>query len=95
MVAREFQSYTSKRSLDFVNAVDVVDAAEEPKREKKRKISIENQEYRFLISSVHRNIPSLPHYASNVGMGATLKCEISAWWLGNFSPILLSGVWIS
>jgi hypothetical protein len=26
MVAREFQSYTSKRSVDFVNAVDVVDA---------------------------------------------------------------------
>ncbi len=40
MVAREFQSYTSKRSVDFVNAVDVVDAAEEPKREKKRKISL-------------------------------------------------------
>jgi hypothetical protein len=31
MVAREFQSYTSKRSVDFVNAVDVVDAAEEPR----------------------------------------------------------------
>ena len=32
MVAREFQSYNFKRSVGFVNAVDVVDAAEEPKR---------------------------------------------------------------
>ena len=33
MVAREFQSYTFKRSsVDFVNTVDVVDAAEEPRR---------------------------------------------------------------
>ena len=32
MVAREFQSYTSKRSVEFVNAVDVVDAAEQPRR---------------------------------------------------------------
>jgi hypothetical protein len=29
MVVREFQSYFSKRSDDFVNAVDVEDAAEE------------------------------------------------------------------
>ncbi len=28
MVAREFQSYTSKRSVDIAYAVDVVDAAE-------------------------------------------------------------------
>ena len=51
MVAREFQSYTSKRSVDFVNAVDVVDEAEQPrsrrggqdvvaKREKKRRKKI-------------------------------------------------------
>ena len=32
VVAREFQSYTSKRSDDFVNAVNVVDAAEQPGR---------------------------------------------------------------
>ena len=32
MVAREFKSYTSKRSDDFVNAVNVVDAAEQPRR---------------------------------------------------------------
>jgi hypothetical protein len=32
MVAREFQSYTFKRSVDFMNTVDVVDAAEEPRR---------------------------------------------------------------
>ena len=30
MVARKFQSYTSKQSVDIVNAVDVVDAAEQP-----------------------------------------------------------------
>ena len=29
MVARKFQSYTFKRSVDFVNTVDVVDAVEE------------------------------------------------------------------
>ncbi len=29
MVAREFQSYAFKRSVDFLNAVDVVDAAEQ------------------------------------------------------------------
>ena len=33
MVAREFQSYTFKRSVDLLIAVDVVDAAdEEPRR---------------------------------------------------------------
>ena len=32
MVAREFQSYTFKWSVDFVNAIDVVDAADEPRR---------------------------------------------------------------
>ena len=32
MVAREFQSYTFKQSVDFLNAVDVVDAAEQPRR---------------------------------------------------------------
>ena len=31
----------------------------------------------------------LPHQASNAGMGATLIYAIPAWWLGNFSPILL------
>ena len=46
MVAREFQSNTSKRSDDFVNAVNVVDAAEQPGRgtrcSKKVKIKIKN-----------------------------------------------------
>ena len=31
MVARDFQSYNFKQSVGFVNAVDVVDAAEEPR----------------------------------------------------------------
>jgi hypothetical protein len=36
MVARKFQSYTFKRSVNFVNAVDVVDTAEQPRRGTRR-----------------------------------------------------------
>ncbi len=40
MVAREFQSYTFKRSVDLLNAVDVVDAAEEGDKMEKKKFTV-------------------------------------------------------
>ena len=62
MVAREFQSYTSKRSVNFVNAVDVVDAAEQPRRRGTRRSEAKQTHCRgeFRVVAIQWKLSKMP-----------------------------------
>ena len=63
MAAREFQSYTSKRSVNnFVNAVDVVDAAEQPRRRGTRCSEAKNIHCRggFRVVAIQWKLSKMP-----------------------------------